>query len=390
MSDNVTPIFKEEEEQPKMKRSLKKKWTIFILIVVLILVILIWFLFSNSTALDGIKRFFRYLGVDEEDYGSVRFDSYGNCSYAIVDDAFAVSSQSGLTLFSEGGSELSALSGSLSNPMLNSAEDYLLLYDVGGTRLALLNSEGETLFDHTVSGTIFDADVCEDGLCAVIYEGNDCFAVLDVYNEKGTKLYTHRSQSAFLNTCAISDDGDYVVVTTLGQDDLSFHSTARIFATDKDTTKAQFSFGTQVICDIAFLENETICAIGEDTVFFFDTEGNLLREHREEDSQLAGYCFASDKILALYDHYDLNLGYQLCCLDTDGAVTASLDLSAAPLYMSIHDHYICLTDSQSILVYDAELKLRHSTENTAYTAALARGDGTAVCIGDGFAELYIP
>lgn len=389
MSDNVTPIF-ETEEQPKKKLSIKKKWIVFVSIVVLILVILIWFLFSNSTALDGIKRFFRYLGVDEDDYGSVRFDSYGNCSYSMVDDTFAVSSQSGLTLFSEGGSELATLSGSLSNPMLDCADDKVLLYDVGGTRLALLNTEGDTLFDLTVSGTIFDADVCEDGLCAVIYEGSDCYAVLDVYNEKGAKLYTHRSQSAFLNTCALSDDGAYAVVTALGQDDLSFQSSARILTTGKEGIKSNISFGAQVICDIAFLADETFCAVGEESLFFFDTDGKLLKEYRQEQAQLAGYRFAPGKVLALYDRYDLSLGYQLCCLDAEGAVSAALDLEAAPLYMSVCDRYVCLTDSQNILIYDDSLKLRYSTENNAYTAALARSDGTAVCIGDGFAELYIP
>ena len=388
MSDNVTPIF--EEEQPKKKLMMRKKWIIFISIVVLIIVLLVWFLLSNSTALDGIKRFFRYLGVDEDDYGSMRFDAYGDCSYALVDDAFAVASQSGLSVFSEGGSALCNLSGSLSHPMLDSAENRVLLYDVGGKRLALVNSEGETLFDVSVSGIIYDADLCEDGLCAVLYEGSDCYAVLDIYNAKGDKLYTHRSQSAFLNACALSPDGSFAVVTTLGQEDISFLSTARILTTTVEGVAATLPFGTQVICDVAFLDDDTICAVGEESLFFFDTQGNLIFEHSRPEAQLAGYRFAGDQVIALYDNYDLNLGYDLYRLDADGAQRASLNLSVAPQYISAFDHYICLTNADGILIYDASLKLQNSTENNAYLAALVRSDGTAVCIGNGYAELYIP
>ncbi len=389
MSDNVTPIF-EETEQPKKKLSLKTKWIIFISIVVVIIALLVWFLLSNSTALDGIKRFFRYLGIDEDSYGTINFDTYGNCSYALADDSFAIVSQSGLTIFSEGGSSLNSLSGNYKNPMLDSVEDKVLLYDVGGTTLSLFNSEGEKLFLLNTPGIIFDADVCEDGLCAVIYEGSDCYAVLEVYNEKGAKLYAHRSQSTFLNTCALSPDGSYVVVSTLGQEDISFLSTARILTTKSEGIAATMSFGTQVICDMAFLDDETLCAIGEDSVFFFTASGTLLNEYTKEQSQLAGYCFADESIIVLYDNYDLNLGFDLLRFDRNGQVIAALDLSSAPQHISTCGYYICLTDAENILIYDDEFNLKHSTQNNAYSAALARSDGTALCIGNGYAELYIP
>lgn len=387
MSDNVTPLFQEEE---KKAPSLKKKWIIFLSIVALIIVLLVWFLLSNSTALDGVKRFFRYLGIDDETYGSLRFDAYGNCSYCMVDDCFAVASQSGLTLFSEGGSTLVSLSGNFKNPMLDAAQDMVLLYDVGGTRLLLADADGEVLFDLTTSGVIFDADLSEDGLCSVIYEGSDCYSVLDVYNEKGAKLYKHRSESAFLNTCAISPDGSFAIVTALGQEDISFHSSARIFSTSANGVKASFSFGSQVICDMAFLGDETVCAIGEESVFFFDIEGNLIEEYSQPQTQLAGYHFANNKVLVLFDHYDLKLGYDLYCLSSAGTALSSINLSAAPLHMSVHGRYICLTEADRIAVYNDSLALQSETKNESYTAALARSDGTALCIGNGFAELYIP
>ncbi len=387
MSDNVTPIF---GETPKKKISLKKQWFIFIAIIVAIIVLLVWFLLAKTTALDGVKRYFRYLGVGESDYGSIRFEAYGNADYAMIDDSFAVASQGGLQVFSTGGSTIAAMNGSFSNPIFDCTDELALLYDVGGTRAILLDSDGEALFDLSVDGRIFDADLCDEGTCAILYEGSDCYTVLDVFNENGAKLYSHRSESAFLNTCALSPDGSYAVVTTLGQEDISFLSTARILTTHAEGIRATVSFGTQLICDLAFTDDDTICAVGEETLFFFDTDGTMKQEFKQENAKLAAYRFAEDQVTVLYDHYELSLGYDLVCLDARGEQTASLKLSTAPQHISRCEKYICILTADSVLIYDRELTLNSTAKNNAYISALARNDGTALCIGSGYTELYIP
>lgn len=393
MSDeinNITPLFPEENSEPPKKHRLKNRWLAFILVALVIIALLIVILLVNSTALDSVKRFFRYLGVDSETYGSISFEAYGNSSYAVVDDSFAVASQSGLAVYSESGSSLLMLSGGLNRPLLVTADDLALLYDLGGTRFVLFNADGDVLFDLTAGGRIFDADLCENGTCAVLYEGSDCHAVLEVYNKKGAKLYAHRSETAFLNTCALSPDGSLAVVTTLGQEDISFLSTARVLTTAKEGIRSTFSFATEVICDIAFPDDETICAIGEDTVFFFNADGDLLCEYYDEEARLSAYCFGGDFLLALYDNYDMSEGYDLLRLSPEGKVTASLHFDEEPIDLSVNDRYLCVLTDEEVLVYDTDLTLRSRTENDGYLAALARHDGTALCIGSSEAVLFIP
>lgn len=393
MSDeinNVTPLFPEENPEPQKKHRLKNRWLVFILVALVLIAIVVVILLANSTSLDSLKRFFRYLGVDAETYGTIAFDAYGNTAYAVVDDSFAVASQSGLAVYSEGGSRRLSLSGGLSRPLLVTSDDLALLYDLGGTRFALFNADGDVLFDLTAGGRIFDADLCENGTCAVLYEGSDCHAILEVYNRKGAKLYAHRSETAFLNTSALSPDGSLAVVTTLGQEDISFLSTARVLTTEKEGVRATFSFATEVICDIAFLDDETICAIGVDTVFFFDADGKLLCEYESESAQLAAYQFGDGFLLALYDNYDMSQGYDLVCLSSEGEETATLRLDEEPADLSVCERYVCVLTGEDVLVYDTELTLRSRTENTGYLAALARHDGTALCIASSEAVLFIP
>ncbi len=387
MSDNVIEIF-ETEETPRV--SLKKQWFIFISIVVMIVLLLSWFLYTQTTVLDGVKRFFRYMGVNENAYGNIRFEAYGNSDFAMADGTFAVASLGGVQLFAENGRMLLSLSGNFTHPTFDTCEDRFLLYDVGGSRTVLIASNGEVLFDVNTDGRIFDADLNEEGSCAVLYEGSDCYAVLDVLNETGAKLFSHRSESAFLNTCAISPDGSYAAVTTLGQEDISFLSTLRILSTSSEEVHATVSFGTQLISDMAFLDDERLCAIGEDTLFFATADGSVKEEYVGESAQIAGYCFSEDDLMVLYDHYELSLGCDIVCMDAEGEKTASAKLPERSTYLSRCGSYLCLLTQEEVLIYDHNLNLRSAKAQEAYLAALAREDGTALCITAGRAELYIP
>ena len=246
MSDNVTPIF--PEETPPEKKSHKKQWIIFscILAAVLILVFLILYFFTDS--MNWMKR------QDAEEYSkNLKFDAYGNSVYALADSNFVVASQDGISFFSKQGKLLQKLTGSLSNPVLHVTKGFVLMNDVDGRRLVLLNEEGKVSFDLQMSGIIYDADLIENGTCAVLYEGSDCYAILDVYNSRGDLLYSHHSESTFLNSCALSPDGSLAVVTTLGQEDINFQSTGRILTTREEGILATVSFGNQIVFDTAFL-----------------------------------------------------------------------------------------------------------------------------------------
>ena len=119
MSDKPEIEIVEQTEKAK-KTSSKKRWLIFVGVLLLILLLLAWFLLASSTTLDGVKRFFRYLGKDDAQYGSLQFETYGTCSYALTDGRFAVATQSGATLYAEDGSALCRVQGSFVNPAMKS------------------------------------------------------------------------------------------------------------------------------------------------------------------------------------------------------------------------------------------------------------------------------
>lgn len=390
MSDRADIQIVGEEPQDNQP-SPKKRWLIFGIVFLLILVLLAWFLLSNSTALDGVKRFFRYFGKDDTQYGRLQFETYGTCSYALADERFAVATQSGATLFAPDGSALARVQGSFTNPAMKSADTYLLLYDIGGTRLVLLNSEGAALLDTTAAGKIYDAELSPKGYFSVLCEGEDSRATLTVYTNNGATPYRRNAKNHYLNTCAISPNGAYAAATTLGQQEISFVSTVQLLKTDEEEIAAEVSLGAQMIYDLRFLDNTRLCAIGEQTLVFFETDGTVLREYEVSDGILSGYSFDGDGfVTVIYDLYAVGGSSRLVTLDSEGNEIASVELDRFPTHLSACGGYVCVLNERELLIYDRSLNLRNKTENTGYLSAYVRSDGTALCVSTGEAVLYIP
>ena len=389
MSDKAEIQFVEEHPEGK-KPSVKKRWLIFIGVFLLILILVAWFLLSNTTTLDGVKRFFLYLGKDEAQYGRLQFESYGTCSYALADDRFAIATQGGATLFSEDGSALCRVQGSFSNPAMKSADKYLLLYDIGGTRLVLLDRDGATLLDTTASGEIFDAELSPEGYFSVLCEGTDCRAVLTVYTKNGATPYIRNAKNHYLNTCAVSPNGEYAAVSTLGQQDISFSGTVQLLKTTQEEIAAELTLGAQTIYELRFLTTTRLCAVGEQRVVFFETDGTLLSEY-EADGILVGYSFDGDGFVTLvYDLYDAGSGSLIVTLDDKGNEIATACVTRSPTYLSACGEYVCILNDEELLIYDRSLKLKNKTQNAGYLSAVVRSDGTALCVSSDEAILYIP
>lgn len=361
------------------------RWLLFAAIALAIVLLLVWYLWAQTASLDGLKRFVRYSGKHYESF-SVSCTDFGAC--VIADDRLCTASQEGISVYGADGRLRFREDTPYFSPALKAGNGCFLCYDIGGTQLSLLDTDGNSKFSLHTDGRIYDAEIAECGAVSVLTEGTDCRAVVQVYSESGAPLFRHDSKSRYLNTCALSPDADFLTVTALGQEDIRFASTAVLFETDRTDTPAELSLDAQIIYDMAFSNAESICAIGENSLQFFTPEGTLLREYQMQAGSLSAYRFAPGVVAAAYECYQG--GSVLVVLDAQGKELAYLEINEAVLHLSTCGNYITVLTEQELRIYDRSLQLCGSTENMGWQAALARSDGTAMCLSDRSAVLYIP
>ena len=359
-----------------------RRWLIFALAVLLVAVLLALFFLDRSTELDGIKRFFRYLGADGASF------PVENGVYAVMDDYLAAASGNAVSLYDDEGTVRARCEISGRQELtLKSRGDFLLVYEIGGTELTLLDSNGQKRCTAAV-GSIYDADLAGNGSFAVLSAGDGCRAVLEVYSASGELRFRHSSATRNLCACAISPDGSYVSAVALGQEKLELSSSALLFATDSTEPVGELPLGAQLVYDLAFLEDDRLCAVGETSLAFFTAEGILLRKYPENEGDLCAYSFGDGFLAAVYDLYDQE-GCGMMLLDTDGK-NAGFCRVTAPLSLHTCGSYTALLTADGLSIYDRSLRTCAETERGGFLAAYARSDGTAFCLDGSQATLFIP
>lgn len=363
------------------RQSPRKRWLLFLFIFLLIILLLITYLLCFTTTMDGVKRFFRYFGKDAS-YGSIRLDSSELLSYTTVEDLLAVADANGVTVFNEDGTVRWRSDGSYS--ALKSKSEYLLAYDIGGTALTLFQSDGEVLFALKTKNPLYDAEVSDEGFVAVLCGGTIDHATFEVYNPDGELLYRRGSKTKYLNACAVSPDGSFAAISTFTDEDFSLESSVQYLKTDREQLHDEFAAGNRLIYDLAFTDTEAVCAVSSDALLFFGGESK-----KECTGKLLNYSFDGDGYVTALFELTANRS-RLVTLDAAGNTIASTELSALPLSVTSRGDYIAVLTRQELLIFDSGLTLRNQTTNNGYLCALARSDGTAICIASEEAALYIP
>lgn len=384
-SDFIRPV-PSEPEKPKRRH----RWLIFLTLTLAVLAALLWYLGTRTTVLDGVLRSLRYLGKDGESYGAVSFDGYGVTDLALAGDTLAVASRSGVTLYAENGDCIARRQADLTAPALLGNDGLLLVYDLGGTYYALLDTGGKQRAENRTAGSIFDADLAENGEFAVLSASDDARAVAEVYDAKGELRYRRTSKTSYLNACALSPDGSWLALAALGQEDISFAASVKLCRTDSEDELASVSLGDQTVFDLKFIGGSTLCAVGSGSVVFFNTAGERLGEYTPENAELAAFAYGDGFVALVLEQHQTGSRYRLCVLSSDGSVSASCALEGVPASLSAAGDYLAVLTADAMTVYDSGLTERGTAEAAGWTDVLIRADGTAILAGADKAELYIP
>lgn len=380
------------ENQPA-RRPVTKKIVIFTVIIIVVCSVLSLFLFSEELNLDGVRRWGKYLNVrNSETFGRYSFDAHSSNSYENFGDGLAIASIGGLSTYDDSGNEQFVLQQQIELPQLLVADDMAVAYDVGGTSLiALHEKEGEVLrLEET--HPILDADLSESGSICISSSSSGYKSVLSVYNEEQDLIYRWLSSSVYYPLCALSSDGRDLAAIAVGQTDGEFESSICLFKTNSEEVEKKISLGGELIYDLLFTKENNLCAIGETCVQFVSMDAEMIGTYQYKDSYLKDFDCGGDGFLVLSTNmYRAGNRYSLVTIDDRGKEIASRYLGQEVLDMSACGRYIAVLTQGKLTIYTQSLSVYHETSDISdATAVVMREDGSAVLLGGGSGELYIP
>ena len=179
---------------------------------------------------------------------------------------------------------------------------------------------------------------------------------------------------------------------SLGQTGGVFESSLLVFSTTQEAPLAKVSLGNQLIYDVVFLDKETICAIGEDSVEILDLSGKILGSYSYENFYLHHFSTeGKDFITLVFNQYTAGNTYSVVTLDFKGTVRGQMTIQEDILSVSATGNYMGVLTSGELQIYTSHLKPYHQAEELAGASKIEmREDGSVILIGNGAASVYLP
>lgn len=396
MSDQVLTA-KQPAEKASGEATKKKilRWTVLIAAILLVALIVCCILFPRVFNLDRVGRYLHYLPTaNDSTYGQIRFDSNSSDSYAIFNGKFAAGCEDGLYLYDDRGEQTALVQGSLPYPKICTCDSLALCYSNESSTLVALNRKGATTLNTTASGTVLDCELSSDGCVCYAASDSGCKTQVTVLNRDFQEIYKWKSFSQYLNCCAVSDKAERLAVVGLNQVNSVFCSTLSILRTDseEDAVVAEAELGNQIIYELWFLQQDRLCAIGENSTLFYDTEGNCLQTYDYAGMTLTDFTRGKNGDLFLsFDRNKSGKSSLLVSLTADGEQLAEREFEGEIRSITANGKYLAVLTDLDLSVCDEKLENYSRTEDyTAANRALARKDGSVLLVSNGQTSLYIP
>lgn len=393
MSDDMTQLNDFSEDKRRPKGQLLKKIGVMAGIVLAVFLALIFVLFRDSMNLDSVRRWVKYMNVSEGGaYGSFSFDAHSSNCYAIFDDGLAVASVSGINTYDKNGEEQHVVQQQMTLPRLLVQDDLAVAYDVGGKTLLALHSRSGEVLHLEENRPILDADLSKNGQICLSSSASGYKSVISVYSSQQKLVYRWLSSTAYLPLCAMSPNGKELAAVSLGQENGVFQSSAFLLRTDSEEIQRFVPLGSELIYDLVFLDEQTLCAIGESSLQVVRTNGEALGSIPYGDQYLKDYDSNGNGFLALaLNMYRAGNRYSLMTVDDKGKQIAEVYLGQEILDLSACGRYLAVLTPQGLTIYTQSLEVYHETVETgSATSVVMQEDGSVLLLGGGRGWLYIP
>ncbi len=252
------------------------------------------------------------------------------------------------TMYNENGEAFFTDQHRMSNPVMKTADENILIYDKGAYNYKVI-SKYETAYERTMTDNLLYANIAENGYVATVTESDKFLSVLTIYNERGLEAFT-TSSSRKITDVSFANGGNSCIVSYM------FSEVGTI-----NTSFVKYDFNAEtklfevVQDDILVLDSETnyvndIAVVGDISAVFLYSNGTFANEYIYPD-KISDY-YTNGNYIGVYFENDELRNYYVNLYSAETEVTINFESQVYDIYISGERFYALTRDN--LLIYDTK------------------------------------
>lgn len=359
-------------------------------------------IYRDRLNLDDFKRWYTYRSLSLNDSGQAASFHYSGSDsdvFADLDGDLLVCTKNSIGLYSGSGVQYIDQPVSFSAPAAHSSGATAVAYDAGGNDLYVYHKR-EQVFSLHSDDMILSARLNSSGLLTVVSQQAGFRGVVTVYDAAFNPAAALSLSSVYVMDATVSNDGGTLCIASLFQADGNFTSSLLLYnlaqLTADGVSRDAVPFASCPLDGSLVLElsgsGDRHWALGDRGLWVLDNQGTTLGGLDWSDRILKACSLSGDGFAAaLLGRYRTGTQSTLSIVDSDGALTGSLDLDEQVLSISAAGRYFAVLTADRLDIYTKDLALYNSLTGTqGAQKVLLHRDGSAILISSGTARLYVP
>lgn len=311
----------------------------------------------NIVSIDNVYYLFRDVysmnSVGENDAVQLNYSlPSSNQDFALYKKGLCSAGDGEIKLFTATGRVTMTVGSEMSNPRVLASDDFVLVYDAGGTDFSLYNSF-KKLYSESLNGKISVAAMSNGGRFAVVCGADNYRSRINVYDKNFSHIATY-NKNDYVIDAKFDNSGRYLAILSLNSSDGDFLSSITVYDTNKSKVYASVSVQGILSFECDFDSSDRLFVTCSDRVLIFDKKCKQKGEYKYPEGALNGVASGEDGLALVFENDPIYGKNTVCVIDNNGNLDTSFEFIGDVLDIKYSERYVYLLDSDSICRIDVK------------------------------------
>lgn len=272
-----------------------------------------------------------------------------------------------------------------SSPVVETSDDYVLVYDRGGMQAVLANS-ATAVADLSLDSAIITGSMGQNGRFVLVTDEQGYRTAVAVYDTSGKEVFKYQSSEYYIVSADLSPDGKTLAALAFRQDGVTLNSHVLFYDVSSGSLDADVTLEDTLGMALCYSGN-TAAVLCDDGLYMIDRGGEAEHTLTVASSDLISLT-AHDNMLAIATRSYSGARSDLYTI-RGGTLSGPYALSEEPSALAISAAGTAVLSASGVTVYDTSFAPQwRNTEAVGARRVLMTNDGTVCALYTKNARLF--
>lgn len=272
-----------------------------------------------------------------------------------------------------------------SSPVVETSDDYVLVYDRGGMKAVLANS-ATAVAELSLDSAIITGSIGQDGRFVLVTDERGYRTAVAVYDTSGKEVFKYQSSEYYIVSADLSPDGKTLAVLAFRQDGVALNSHVLLYDVSSGSLDADVTLEDALGMALCYSGN-TAAVLCDDGLYMIGRNGEIEHPLTIAASDLISLT-AHDNMLAIATRSYSGARSDLYTIRS-GTLSGPYGLSEEPSALAVSAAGTAVLSASGVTVYDTSFTPQwRNTEAIGARRVLMTDDGTVCALYTKNARLF--